>query len=117
MLSGMRPPPFTLQPICDTTQANHDPLEHRIVQERSLLTCTYDRSFLTRAYPTMKHHNPHTPIMIREALNIQPRVFARYEYGREKMADLQGKWHPYNLGQKMMGTGWVNSGMGVWQEG
>ncbi|RMX92888.1 hypothetical protein D0868_13161 [Hortaea werneckii] len=50
------------------------------------------RSFLTRAYPTMKHHNPHTPILIREAMNIQPRVFARYEFGKEKMADLQGMW-------------------------
>jgi len=48
------------------------------------------RSFLTRAYPTMKHHNPHTPIMIREALGIEPRVYARYEFGREKMADLKG---------------------------
>ncbi|KAK3671545.1 hypothetical protein LTR78_008645 [Recurvomyces mirabilis] len=48
------------------------------------------RSFLTRAYPTMKHHNPHTPIMIREALGIEPRVYARYEFGREKMADLSG---------------------------
>jgi NADH dehydrogenase (ubiquinone) 1 alpha subcomplex subunit 2 len=48
------------------------------------------RSFLTRAYPTMKHHNPHTPIMIREASGVQPRVYARYEFGREKMADLNG---------------------------
>lgn len=40
----------------------------------------------------MKHHNPHTPILIREAMNIQPRVFARYEFGKEKMADLQGTW-------------------------
>lgn len=49
------------------------------------------RSFLNRAYPTMKHHNPHTPIMIREALNTQPRVFARYEFGREKVEDLSGE--------------------------
>ncbi|KAM0706811.1 hypothetical protein Q7P35_006141 [Cladosporium inversicolor] len=48
------------------------------------------RSFLTRAYPTMKHHNPHTPIMIREALNTQPRVFARYEFGREQVEELSG---------------------------
>ncbi|KAK5129642.1 hypothetical protein LTR08_003004 [Meristemomyces frigidus] len=48
------------------------------------------RAFLTRAYPTMKHHNPHTPIMIREALGIEPRVFARYEFGREKMVGLKG---------------------------
>ncbi|WPG97714.1 Hypothetical protein R9X50_00049500 [Acrodontium crateriforme] len=48
------------------------------------------RSFLLRAYPTMKHHNPHTPIMIREASGIEPKVYARYEFGREKMADLKG---------------------------
>jgi len=39
----------------------------------------------------MKHHNPHTPIMIREALDIQPRVWARYEFGREKVEDLSGR--------------------------
>ena len=36
------------------------------------------RSFLLRAYPTMKHHNPHTPIMIREALGIEPKMWTRY---------------------------------------
>lgn len=36
------------------------------------------RSFLTRAYPTMKKNNPHTPIMLREAAGTQPRVYARY---------------------------------------
>lgn len=41
----------------------------------------------------MKKNNPHTPIMIREALGIEPRVYARYEYGREKMADLKGEAH------------------------
>jgi len=30
--------------------------------------------------------------MIREALNTQPRVFARYEFGREKVEDLSGEW-------------------------
>jgi hypothetical protein len=34
--------------------------------------------FLLRTYPTMKKHNPHTPIMIREALDVQPKVWARY---------------------------------------
>jgi hypothetical protein len=53
--------------------------------------CNSPRSFLNRAYPTMKHHNPHTPIMIREALNTQPRVFARYEFGREKVEELSGE--------------------------
>ncbi|KAI9831524.1 MAG: hypothetical protein M1826_003414 [Phylliscum demangeonii] len=36
------------------------------------------RSFLTRAYPTMKKNNPHTPILLREALHVEPRVWARY---------------------------------------
>lgn len=43
-------------------EANHDDL----------------RNFLLRAYPTMKKNNPHTPIMIREALDVEPKVYARY---------------------------------------
>ncbi|KAF2257538.1 NADH dehydrogenase, alpha subcomplex, subunit 2 [Lojkania enalia] len=48
------------------------------------------RSFLTKSYPTMKKHNPHTPIMIREASGIEPKVYARYEFGKEKMIPLKG---------------------------
>lgn len=59
--------------------------------EEGRLTEPWLRSFLTRAYPTMKHHNPYTPIMIREAQGIEPRVYARYEFGREQVADLKGK--------------------------
>ncbi|KIW00774.1 uncharacterized protein PV09_07754 [Verruconis gallopava] len=46
------------------------------------------RQFLLRSYPTMKKHNPHTPILIREAFDVQPKVWARYEYGKEKMVPL-----------------------------
>jgi hypothetical protein len=45
----------------------------------------------------MKHHNPHTPIMVREALNTQPRVFARYEFGREKVEELGGEFTTFLL--------------------
>lgn len=48
------------------------------------------RTFLTRAYPTMKKNNPHTPILLREALGVEPKVFARYEYGKEKQESLNG---------------------------
>ncbi|KAJ5764589.1 NADH-ubiquinone oxidoreductase 10.5 kDa subunit [Penicillium manginii] len=48
------------------------------------------RSFINRAYPTMKKHNPHTPIMMREASGTEPRVFARYELGKEKQEALSG---------------------------
>ncbi|KAL2217006.1 NADH-ubiquinone oxidoreductase 105 kDa subunit [Thermoascus aurantiacus ATCC 26904] len=48
------------------------------------------RVFLRRAYPTMKKNNPYTPIMMREALGTEPRVYARYEFGKEKMEMLTG---------------------------
>ncbi|KAL5116028.1 hypothetical protein ACEQ8H_006039 [Pleosporales sp. CAS-2024a] len=48
------------------------------------------RSFLTRSYPTMKKHNPHTPIMIREASGTEPTVYARFDFGKEKKLPLKG---------------------------
>jgi NADH dehydrogenase (ubiquinone) 1 alpha subcomplex subunit 2 len=48
------------------------------------------RSFLTRAYPTMKKNNPQTPIMIREAAGTIPKVYARYDFGNEKAQSLEG---------------------------
>jgi len=54
------------------------------------------RSFLVRAYPTMKAKNPQTPILIREALDVEPKVWARYEYGREKMIPLKGVFTVYS---------------------
>ncbi|KZM20898.1 uncharacterized protein EKO05_0006342 [Ascochyta rabiei] len=48
------------------------------------------RNFLQRSYPTMKKHNPHTPILIREATGIEPTLYARYNYGKEKKVTLRG---------------------------
>ncbi|KAM5346817.1 hypothetical protein ACJ41O_009822 [Fusarium nematophilum] len=48
------------------------------------------RSFLMRAYPTMKRNNPNVPILIREAAGTQPKVYARYERGTEKSQILEG---------------------------
>ncbi|KAJ4319662.1 hypothetical protein N0V94_003805 [Neodidymelliopsis sp. IMI 364377] len=48
------------------------------------------RNFLQRSYPTMKKHNPHTPILIREASGIEPTLYARYNYGKEKKVTLKG---------------------------
>ncbi|KAF4124742.1 NADH dehydrogenase (ubiquinone) 1 alpha subcomplex subunit 2 [Geosmithia morbida] len=48
------------------------------------------RSFLTRAYPTMKKNNPQIPILIREAAGTLPKVYARYEFGNEKGLSLEG---------------------------
>ncbi|KAH8811458.1 thioredoxin-like protein [Xylogone sp. PMI_703] len=48
------------------------------------------RTFISRAYPVMKKSNPHTPIMIREAAGTLPKVYARYEFGKEKSESLEG---------------------------
>ncbi|KAI1824992.1 thioredoxin-like protein [Xylaria intraflava] len=48
------------------------------------------RTFLTRAYPTMKKNNPYTPILMREAAGTIPKVYARYEFGAEKSQSLAG---------------------------
>ncbi|KAK1839934.1 nadh-ubiquinone oxidoreductase 105 kda subunit, partial [Colletotrichum chrysophilum] len=48
------------------------------------------RSFLARTYPTMKKHNPQTPILIREAAGTLPKIYARYEFGVEKSQSLEG---------------------------
>ncbi|KAI1176440.1 thioredoxin-like protein [Nemania sp. FL0916] len=53
-------------------------------------TSAATRTFLTRAYPTMKKNNPHTPILMREAAGTIPKVFARYEFGRERSQSLEG---------------------------
>ncbi|KAJ5754173.1 uncharacterized protein N7511_008326 [Penicillium nucicola] len=55
-----------------------------------LIDPNINRTFLNRAYPTMKKHNPNTPIMMREAAGTQPRVFARYAFGLEKQEALSG---------------------------
>lgn len=49
------------------------------------------RTFLTRAYPTMKKNNPNTPILLREAQGTLPKIYARYDLGRETSKPLQGK--------------------------
>ncbi|KAI0509607.1 thioredoxin-like protein [Xylaria bambusicola] len=53
-------------------------------------TSAATRTFLTRAYPTMKKNNPHTPILIREAAGTIPKIYARYEFGKEKSQSLEG---------------------------
>ncbi|KAF3279907.1 hypothetical protein TWF173_001541 [Orbilia oligospora] len=46
------------------------------------------RSFISQSYPVMKKTNPEIPILIREAQGVPPRVFARYELGKETQVAL-----------------------------
>ncbi|CCC10309.1 hypothetical protein SMACR_02885 [Sordaria macrospora] len=48
------------------------------------------RSFLLRNYPAMKKDNPATPILIRDASGTPPKIYARFEFGKEKSQSLEG---------------------------
>ncbi|CAG5125461.1 unnamed protein product [Candidula unifasciata] len=46
------------------------------------------RDFLEKNYVALKTKNPEFPFLVREATNVQPKVYARYEYGRESSLPL-----------------------------
>lgn len=46
------------------------------------------RKFVEKYYVDLKKLNPSTPILIREAQNVQPRLWARYERGTEEHLNL-----------------------------
>lgn len=41
------------------------------------------RDFIKQHYVNIKSNNPETPILIRECAGVEPKVWARYEYGKE----------------------------------
>ncbi|XP_013148498.1 PREDICTED: NADH dehydrogenase [ubiquinone] 1 alpha subcomplex subunit 2 isoform X1 [Papilio polytes] len=41
------------------------------------------REFIQKCYVNIKKTNPNFPILIRECKGVQPRIWARYERGRE----------------------------------
>ncbi|XP_069131566.1 NADH dehydrogenase [ubiquinone] 1 alpha subcomplex subunit 2-like [Argopecten irradians] len=41
------------------------------------------REFIENGYVPLKTANPKFPILIRECSGVQPRLYARYEYGQE----------------------------------
>jgi len=59
----------------------------------------------------MKAKNPHTPILIREALDIEPKVWARFEYGKEKMVPLKGRSSVLESQHEVLWT------RGLWADG
>ncbi|PWN25433.1 NADH dehydrogenase, alpha subcomplex, subunit 2 [Jaminaea rosea] len=48
------------------------------------------RQFIQSSYPSLKASNPSLPILVREAQGTPARVFARFERGVEKHAELDG---------------------------
>jgi len=48
------------------------------------------RDFILSNYTDLKALNPSFPILIRECSGIEPRIWARYQYGVEKSVALDG---------------------------
>ncbi|KFO05225.1 NADH dehydrogenase [ubiquinone] 1 alpha subcomplex subunit 2, partial [Balearica regulorum gibbericeps] len=46
------------------------------------------RDFIEQHYVTLKKANPDFPILIRECSGVQPTLWARYEFGKEKSVPL-----------------------------
>ncbi|XP_019390327.1 PREDICTED: NADH dehydrogenase [ubiquinone] 1 alpha subcomplex subunit 2 [Crocodylus porosus] len=46
------------------------------------------RDFIEQHYVTLKKANPDFPILIRECSEVQPKLWARYEFGRERCVPL-----------------------------
>lgn len=49
------------------------------------------RKFIKNSYPSLKAANKTTPILIREALDIKPVAYARFDKGREVKALLDSE--------------------------
>merc|ERR1712189_74062 len=49
------------------------------------------REFIEKHYIGIKKNNPELPILIRECSGIQPKVFARFDFGREESINLTDK--------------------------
>ncbi|XP_030836869.1 NADH dehydrogenase [ubiquinone] 1 alpha subcomplex subunit 2-like [Strongylocentrotus purpuratus] len=48
------------------------------------------RDWVKTQYVDIKKANPRFPILIRECSGVQPKVYARYEFGQEASADMTG---------------------------
>ncbi|XP_025416739.1 NADH dehydrogenase [ubiquinone] 1 alpha subcomplex subunit 2 [Sipha flava] len=46
------------------------------------------RQFIEKYYIPLKKSNPQFPILVRECSGVEPKVFARYEFGRERSVQL-----------------------------
>ncbi|XP_061596456.1 NADH dehydrogenase [ubiquinone] 1 alpha subcomplex subunit 2 [Cololabis saira] len=47
------------------------------------------RDFVEQNYVTLKKANPGFPILIRECSGVQARVWARYEFGKERSVSVE----------------------------
>lgn len=46
---------------------------------------------MNKFYPLIKKSNPQLPILVRECSGVPPRIWARFEYGRESSLEASDK--------------------------
>uniref|UniRef100_R4WK08 NADH dehydrogenase [ubiquinone] 1 alpha subcomplex subunit 2 n=1 Tax=Riptortus pedestris TaxID=329032 RepID=R4WK08_RIPPE len=46
------------------------------------------RDFLQKSYVPLKKANPQFPILVRECSGVKPKLWARYEFGKETCNDI-----------------------------
>ncbi|GIY19120.1 NADH dehydrogenase 1 alpha subcomplex subunit 2 [Caerostris darwini] len=46
------------------------------------------REFIQKHYVPIKKQNPKFPLLIRECENVEPRIYARYDFGKETSISL-----------------------------
>ncbi|XP_017116759.1 NADH dehydrogenase [ubiquinone] 1 alpha subcomplex subunit 2 [Drosophila elegans] len=52
------------------------------------------REFVQRFYPNLKKNNPDLPILVRECSGVKPRLYARYDNGKEVSLSLANQEAP-----------------------
>ncbi|XP_065213501.1 NADH dehydrogenase [ubiquinone] 1 alpha subcomplex subunit 2 [Planococcus citri] len=60
--------------------------ELRIILCQTSKSSQGTRDFIEKYYVPIKKANPTIPILIRECSNVEPKIFARYERGKEAHA-------------------------------
>lgn len=49
------------------------------------------REFVSKFYPIIKSSNPNLPVLVRECGGVSPRIWARFDHGRESLLSADGK--------------------------
>ncbi|XP_067852103.1 NADH dehydrogenase [ubiquinone] 1 alpha subcomplex subunit 2 [Heptranchias perlo] len=70
------------------SKLSHNLREVRIHLCQSSAASKGARDFIEQHYVTLKKANPEFPILIRECAGVQSKVWARYEFGRERNVPL-----------------------------
>ncbi|XP_014225587.1 NADH dehydrogenase [ubiquinone] 1 alpha subcomplex subunit 2 [Trichogramma pretiosum] len=76
------------------------------IKELRILLCSQSKSsegarnFIEENYVNLKQANPNVPILVRECLKIEPRIYVRAEQGKESWLSI-GSMSSTDIAQKL----------------